>query len=148
MKSKYMLTGSNRYLDGIAILILRLTIGYILFHAGAGKALGWFEGFGPEKTLGFYAKTGFNPFWTYMSIYAEFIGGFLLGVGLLTRLAAIPVAINMFVAFYVTLPKGFFQGMASFPFTLLIIAVAILLMGPGLFSIDALIERKAGISGT
>ncbi len=41
------------------------------------------------------------PYWLgYVSAFTEFIGGILLVLGLLTRLAAAFVAINMFVAFF------------------------------------------------
>ncbi len=137
-----LLIKTNDGLLSTGVLLLRLTIGYILFVAGAGKVLGWFGGFGPETTLGFYAKSGFTPFWAYMSMYTEFIGGFLVGIGLLTRPAAFAVMINMFVAFCVTLPKGFLKGGASYPFSLMIIAVVILLAGPMRCSIDAFIFKR------
>lgn len=135
-------TKTNNQMLSTGVLLLRLTIGIILFAAGAGKVLGWFGGFGPETTLGFFAKSGFTPFWTYLSMYTEFIGGFLLGIGLLTRPAAFAVMINMLVAFWVTLPKGFPKGGAAYPFTLMIVAVVILLSGPMRYSFDTLIFKK------
>jgi putative oxidoreductase len=79
----------------------------------------------------------------YASCFAEFLGGLALLLGLLTRPAAAIVAVNMAVATFVMLPKGFLMGGAAYPFCLLVMALAILLAGPGAFSLDAVIARGA-----
>ena len=85
-----ILTETNTRLIGLAILILRCAVGVIFFMGGSGKMLGWFGGIGPEITINFYSGMGFSKFVAYLSSYTEFIGGFLLIVGLLTRLAVCP----------------------------------------------------------
>src|SRR5512133_762205 len=82
----------------LSFLLARCTIGVLLFMAGSGKAMGWFEGFGLDATLQFYTKMGFSAALAYLSIYTEFIGGFLLIIGFLTRPAAFAIMINMAVA--------------------------------------------------
>ena len=136
-----LLTGSGTSLLSICILLLRLTLGGILFMAGSGKVLGWFGGFGITATLGFYAKSGISVPFAYLSCYTEFIGGFFLAIGLFTRPAAFAVMINMLVAFMVTLPNGFIMGGASYPFSFLISSIIILLSGPLAYSIDYLILK-------
>lgn len=134
-------TGSG-YIS-LCVLLLRCVIGIILFDVGAGKLFGWFGGFGLDVTLGFYAKMGFSQPLAFMSIFTEFIGGFLLTVGFLTRPAALAVIINMAVATYVSLPGGFLgPNGASYPFVFLVIALAVLLSGPMYLSIDYLIFGK------
>ncbi|MCL5029417.1 MAG: DoxX family protein [Bacteroidetes bacterium] len=133
--SKYFLS-SNENLVSLGLLFLRCIIGVILFMVGAGKVLGWFGGFGLSTTLQFYTKMGISTPLAYLSCFTEFIGGFLLIVGLFTRPAAIAVIVNMIVATIVMLPKGFIFGMADFPFTFLVIAVVILITGPKNFSLD------------
>jgi putative oxidoreductase len=137
-----ILTQTNEQLSNIAILLLRVTIGIILFGAGAGKVFSWFGGFGLQMTLHYFAQMGFSAPLAYLSTFTELIGGLLLILGLLTRPAAFAVMINMIVATVVTLPKGFFVGMAAYPFTLAIVAFVILLTGPMAYSIDALLFRK------
>src|SRR5262245_56308697 len=105
-----LLTTTNTTLQSIAILIVRITVGVILFGAGAGKVLKWFGGFGMEMTVKYMGEAGISPFLAYVSSYTEFIGGALLIIGLLTRPAAFAIFINMLVAFLVTLPKGFLMG--------------------------------------
>jgi|ERR1017187_9088561 putative oxidoreductase len=136
-----LLTGTNPKLLNFCLLLLRITVGIILFVAGSGKVLGWFGGHGMEATIKFFVtKQGFTPVLAYMSAYTEFIGGFLLIVGLLTRPIAFVVMINMIEAGIVSLPRGFITG-AAYPFSLMISALIILLAGPMLFSLDSLLFR-------
>ena len=137
---------TNTTLLNISLLLLRLTVGIILFLAGAGKVFGWFGGQGIDATIDiFVSKMGIHPILAYLSCYTEFIGGFLLIVGLLTRPAAFAIMINMLVAVLVTLPNGFLVG-ASYPFSMMVSSIIILLAGPMAYSLDAclLSGRKKG----
>jgi putative oxidoreductase len=105
--------------------------------AGAGKVLGWFGGQGIDATIDiFVSQMGIHPILAHLSCYTEFIGGFLLIVGLLTRPAAFAIMINMLVAALVTLPNGFLKG-ASYPFSMMVSSLVILLAGPLAYSLDA-----------
>ena len=139
---KLFIASNERLLDA-GLFLLRAIIGVILFMVGTGKVLGWFGGHGISLALHGYAMSAFPPFWAFLSMFTEFIGGFLLFIGLFARLTAIPVIINMLVATIVMWPRGFLTG-ADLPFTLLVIAVIILITGPGSFSIDRLIFRSRG----
>jgi len=140
-----LLTCTNAALLNISLLLLRLAVGIILFAAGAGKVLGWFGGQGMDATLDiFVSKMGIHPILAYLSCYTEFIGGFLLVVGLLTRPAAFAITINMLVATVITLPNGFMTG-ASYPFSMMVSSLVILLAGPMAYSLDAIVlsgEKK------
>jgi putative oxidoreductase len=126
----------------LSVLLLRCTIGIVLFVAGAGKVFGWFGGPGMEAAIGmFAAKLGIPAPLTYLSSYTELIGGILLVLGLLARPAAFAVAINMLVATVVSLPGGFLKA-AAFPFSMMMIAVAVLLSGPMGYSLDFLILQQ------
>ena len=78
----------------------------------------------------------------------ELVGGILLVLGLANRLSAVPLTINFIVAYWfgdhdallaIFKDPGTFYGAA--PFTFLFVSAVVLLFGPGLFSIDALIRR-------
>jgi putative oxidoreductase len=141
-----LLTGTNTRLLDVSLLLLRLTVGIILFLAGAGKVFGWFGGMGIEATIDiFVSKMGIHPILAYLSCYTEFIGGFLLIVGLLTRPAAFAIMINMLVATLVTLPNGFLTG-ASYPFSMMVSSIIILLAGPMAYSLDARLLSRCGKS--
>ena len=82
------------------------------------------------------------PYWLgYVSAFTEFVGGILLILGLLTRLAAALIAINMLVAFFFV---GIHQGFGSYSYILALAALAIMLTfyGAGALALD----RKIGFA--
>src|SRR5271156_590698 len=78
----------------------------------------------------------------------EFAGGILLAIGLLSRIAALGLVIDMAMA-YITADRealfSFFSDPGKFynadPFIFLFIGLLILIFGPGKFSADALVRR-------
>jgi putative oxidoreductase len=79
----------------------------------------------------------------------EAVGGILLALGLASRLIAIPLTINMIVAYVVgdwdNLTAIFTDHAEDFykalPFSFLLVSLIILIFGPGRFSLDHLIQR-------
>ena len=72
----------------------------------------------------------------------EFIGGFLIITGLLTRFASIALLINMLVATLLVGFKNFFLGGAAYPCLLFVIFLVFVLTGPLAYSIDAALSTK------
>ena len=139
---KPLIETNQRAVD-VAILLLRFMAGLILFVAGAGKVLGWFGGFGMTTTLElFKTNMHLSAFWAYLSSYTEFIGGFLIMIGLLTRFASIALLINMLVATLLVGFKNFFLGGAAYPCLLFVIFLVFVLTGPLAYSIDAALSTK------
>jgi len=132
--------------DGWAGLILRLTLGFVMFPHGAQKLLGWFGGFGFDGTMGFFTqKMGLPWLIALLIIIGESFGSLALLAGLLTRFTAASLAVIMFGAItLVHLPHGFFmnwfgqQKGEGFEYHLLVIgiAAALLVTGGGKWSID------------
>jgi putative oxidoreductase len=76
------------------------------------------------------------PYWLgYVSAYTEFVGGILLILGLLTRLAAALIAINMLVAFFFV---GIHQGFGIYNYILALVALGMMLTfyGAGALALD------------
>jgi putative oxidoreductase len=78
----------------------------------------------------------------------EFATGILFIVGFASRLISIPMTINLFVAYWFAEREAltsFISDPGKFytadPYTFLFASLMILIFGPGMFSIDALIRR-------
>jgi putative oxidoreductase len=132
----------------IVPLVLRLTLAVVMFAHGAQKTLGWFGGYGLRGTLDSLRKSGVPSPVALLAIMAEFLGPLGLAVGLLTRVAALGIAAVMLGAILtVHRQHGFFmnwygnrQG-EGFEYHVLAIglAVALVLNGAGMWSVDAMI---------
>jgi putative oxidoreductase len=140
--------------DGWSGLVLRLTLGLVMFPHGAQKLLGWYGGFGFDGTMGaFTQKMGMPWIIAFLVIIGEFFGSLALMAGFLTRFTAASLAVIMLGAvIMVHLPHGFFmnwfgkQQGEGFEYHLLIvgIAAALLVTGGGRWSADR--EIAAGIA--
>ncbi|TFH67534.1 DoxX family protein [Gammaproteobacteria bacterium LSUCC0057] len=134
---------------GYDALALRLVAGAIFIAHGAQKLFGWFGGGGLEKTGQWMASIGLEPGYLMALLAggAEFFGGLLLVVGLLTRPAALACAFTMLVATVVVhLDNGFFARSGGYEFSLALLAmsVALLLRGAGSCSVDAQLAQRHG----
>jgi putative oxidoreductase len=138
--------------NSAAIAILRLVLGAVFFAHGAQKMLGWFGGYGFSGTMGFFTNNMHVPaVFAFLAIAAEFFGGLGLIVGLLTRLAAFGIAVNMVVAVLtVHFTNGLFMNWSGaqkgegFEYHLLVLAMTVFLMikGGGALSVDRAIQSK------
>lgn len=137
--------------DGSLVpLVLRLTLAIVMFPHGAQKALGWFGGHGLQGTLGFFRSLGIPLPLGLLVVAAEFLGSIGLAFGLLTRLAAFGIACVMVGAIVTThLKHGFFmnwygtQKGEGYEYHLLAlgIAIALIIGGAGVWSLDAVLAR-------
>jgi putative oxidoreductase len=131
------------------LLLLRVFIGVAFFGHGTQKLFGWFGGYGPEGTGGFFSSRGFRlgVQMAVMAGLAEAVGGTLLAVGLATPLACGMIAVVMLNAiFAVTLKRAFLAG-SELELVYLVAAVALAATGPGRFSLDRAIGWDDNISG-
>jgi putative oxidoreductase len=140
----------NSRLQDIGILLLRVGLGLIMLYYGSQKMLGIFGGAGFEATIrGFQERNGIPPVLGTLAIFAEFAGALGIIVGLLTRVAAFGLVCTMGTALFFNASRpnlavemfteGSIQsaGQVFFPAALLFGYLAILLIGPGAFSLDA-----------
>jgi len=139
---------TTRVLDRLQsplLLVLRLFIGWRFFMTGWGK-LHHIDG-----VIEFFTSLGIPMpavnAWFVASL--ELVGGALLFIGLASRLIAIPLSINMIVAYLtadreavVNIFKDPDAFMAAAPFAFLLVSLIVLAFGPGAFSIDYLIRKR------
>ena len=131
-------------LHPLAVLVLRLALGAIMIAHGAQKLFG-----GMPKFMGWLNSMGIPGWMGYLTVAAEFGGGILLVVGLLTRLAALSIVIDMAVAIDKVHGRN---GLLSaggkvgyeFPLACSAIAFALIFLGAGPISLDGAFFRGGG----
>src|SRR5437588_9073317 len=127
-------------LGSAGLLLLRLVVGAAFLFHGWPKIQHPFGWMGPDAPMPGVLQM--------LAALAEFGGGLLLILGLLTRLASLGIAGVMLVALATYhLPQGHpFVATTGPSFELaavyLACAVLFLLLGPGRFSLDAVVFRK------
>ena len=119
-----------------ALLVLRAVLGLIMMVHGWLKVAG-----GMAEFQGLLSTIGIPGWMGYVSAYAEFLGGILLIVGLLTRFAALTIFIDMMVAILKVHWKNGLLGAAGyqFPLALAATAFALIFFGGGAISLDTAI---------
>jgi putative oxidoreductase len=129
------------------LLVVRLYWGWWFTQTGWGKLHSL------DKVTEFFTSLGIPaPHATAIFVAGfEFVGGILLGVGLLSRITALGIFIDMLVA-YLTADReaflSFFSSadhdkfQAAAPFIFFFVALLILFFGPGRISLDTLFARK------
>jgi putative oxidoreductase len=131
--------------NDFTLTIVRLVLGIVFFAHGAQKMLGWFGGYGFQGTMGFFTHSGIPAPLAFLAICAEFFGGLGLIVGLLSRIAAFGIMVNMLVAIAtVHRFNGFFmnwfgnQKGEGYEYHLLAVALCLVVMikGAGALSLD------------
>ena len=121
-------------LQPLGLLMLRLALGVIMIAHGWQKIADHMHGIS-----GMMHQIGLPTFLAYLVVAAEFVGGILVAVGFLTRLAAFAIFIDMLVAILkVHLPNGLFSNHGGFEFPLACAAIAFSLIwsGSGPIAID------------
>lgn len=126
------------------MLMLRVVIGVVFVGHGMQKLAGWFGGRGMLDTARAFEQVGLTPgrAKAMQAGVAEAAGGALLAVGLLTPFASALIVVAMLIAIVKVHGKnGLWLGKNGFEYNLvlLVCAVAIALVGPGDFSVDAII---------
>lgn len=129
-------------MEDYAIALLRATMGAVFMAHGWPKIFRNTDtGHGPRRTENLLRSKGV-PYPAGVALlagYVETLCGFLLVVGLLTRVAVIPLIVILILAIpMVKWKQGFVDGW-DWPFTLGIVGIVLLIQGPGPMSIDALV---------
>ena len=134
----------DRYRDE-GLLALRIGIGVMFVLHGFPKISG-----GPEvwtkigMAMGALGITFAPAFWGFMAASAEFGGGLLLVLGLLTRPASLLLLSTMIVATVMHVKAGDGMNVYSHALEAAILFFSLLFIGPGRLSLDEVWARKAG----
>jgi len=135
----------------LALLMLRLVVGLLFVGHGAKKLFGVFGGGGLEGTAGMFDQIGLRPGWLHARVAgtAEFAGGALIALGLLTPFAAAAL-IGVMTAAVITVhaPKGIWNTNQGYEFNLVMATAVFALagVGAGSWSLDHALSTH--LSGT
>jgi len=138
MSTLSRLTGGARELD-LELLLMRVACSLPFIYHGSAILFGAFGGPGPHNFAAFmHAPDAVG----YLVGLAQFAGGIAILLGALLRVGAVCVIIVMLGAiFLVHLPHGFDinKGGMEYALTELLLALGLLLAGPGKFSLASVL---------
>jgi putative oxidoreductase len=131
----------ERGAGNLAMLVLRVVLGGLLAGHGAQKAFGAFNGPGLEGTSGWLKSLGMRPGrpWAVLASLGEFGGGVLTVLGFLNPLGPLGITGSMAIATtkaHWGRPIFVTEGGAELPVTNMAITTALILNGPGKYSLD------------
>jgi putative oxidoreductase len=132
------------YLQSPFLLLVRLYWGWQLVQSGWGKLHNL------EKVTDFFTSLGL-PMPAQMAVFiscVELFGGIFLALGLLSRLTALVLTVNLITAYITADREALFSVFsdpdkfyAAAPYTFLVASLIVLIFGAGKFSLDELLNR-------
>ena len=146
--NRLLIPGLARFYEGapeVGYLLLRVTIGYILFVHGWAKV----TAMGAAGVTGFFTKVGLPMpgLFAYAAMFLETAGCIAVVIGLFTRFFAAALANELLIAmlmvhwangFYVTVGKSGYE----YVLFLGIVMFAIAIRGGGPYSVDRAIGKE------
>ena len=132
-----------------ALVAARVALAWLFVYHGAGSLFGAFHGAGINRMALFFSTTAHLHPWTFFAVLngiTEFFGGIAVGVGLLSRLAAVGLFFDMVVAMVtVSFRNGVVSGPGGSGYEINValagLALVVVLLGAGRLSVDAWVGK-------
>ena len=142
MRSADSNSGASEFLDRLqplALLAMRLVLATVMIAHGSQKVFG-----GMPKFASTVSHIGLPAWMAYVSAAAEFGGGILVLLGVLTRCAALAITIDLLVAIAKVHLKSGLRGPGGFefPLSVMVIAFALIFFGAGPISLDSILSGR------
>ena len=140
----WLVTAANS-LQAPFLLVIRVYWGWMFLESGWGKITH------TDKVIAFFTDLNIPApaLNAYFNAALETVGGILLILGLASRLIAVPLLINMIMAYVIADREAltsFFSESGKFyaadPFPFLLVSLLVLIFGPGKLSFDNLIATR------
>ena len=124
------------------LLILRVASGLLMAAHGGQKLFGWFGGYGLAAVSGFFEALGLRPGRVFapLVVVSELASGLLVALGFLGPIGpALMLPVMIVAAITVHWQNGLFAATngVELNFLYAAIAIALALIGPGRYSLDA-----------
>ena len=129
--------------ESISLFFLRFVLFLSFFYHGTGILFDWFDGPG---IAGFAGYMHFPIIIAALVGIAETTGSLAMISGILTRIGALNIMLVMLGAIFILhLPHGFniLNGGYEYALTEFVVALSIFIMGPGEYTLTALITKNA-----
>lgn len=139
----------------VALIAVRTALAWIFVYYGASKLFGWWHGMGIHGTTLYFANTAHlrpGGFFAVLGGVTEFGGAITMALGVGARLVGLALCGDMVMAMITVtwvnginsekLPAGY-----EFNIALCVLALVVVLLGAGRFSVDALVERRLVMMG-
>ena len=142
-------TSPTSLAQNVALLAGRVALAWIFTYYGAGKLFGWFHGPGLAHTAVYFATSAHlrpGMFFAVLGGIIEFAGALAVGLGVLTRLAALALAGDQVMAVITVTGANGINSLSNHPgyefnLTLCVLALVLVAFGAGRFSGDARAHR-------
>jgi putative oxidoreductase len=137
----------------VALAAVRIALAWIFLYYGGGKLFGWWNGPGIHETSVFMADTaGLHPggFFAVLGGIVELGGAIAIALGLGARLVGAALFGDMLIAIItVTGSRGINSEQVppgyELNVTLAVLALVVVLLGAGRWSVDRLVARRIGV---
>jgi putative oxidoreductase len=146
---------SSRALNG-ALVAVRTALAWIFVYYGAGKLFGSFHGPGLHRTALFFSQSAHlrpGGLFAVLGGVIEFAGAVAVAFGLASRLAAFALLGDQVMAMVTVTWRNGINSLSNHPgyefnLCLAVLALVIVLLGAGRFSLDHLLRRRLTTSVT
>ncbi len=146
-RSERVSAAGRRGTQHLGLLVLRVWLGVVLGAHGLQKLFGWWGGSGVTGFKNSLSDVGYHhaDILAYVSAGGEIVAGVLLILGLFTPIAAAGALAFLINGLLATVSAGSHSQAFSFflpqgheyQITLIVLAVAVILCGPGRYGLDA-----------